>query len=169
MINKFRTILLITLFFSPFSYSNSHPIKKSTIDNRSINGIFNIYFETPIVKNNILNKEKIDYETSYYLVGNGKIPDEYKKYIDEVAIVDSKDGKVHEIWGIGSEINRKECNIERDEVVSILQKKYGEAKPAKDFNPDEDKSIIDKKGNEIYITCQGLMFSNLYIKFKEKL
>lgn len=168
MIKKAMYFLLLPLLFSCFSYAAPHHSNNKIKDNSSIDGIFNIYFETPIVKYNILEKKKIDYEKSYYLVGNGKVPSEYKKYIDEIAVIESKDGKVHEVWGIGSEINRKVCNIEKDEIVSLLQNKYGEEKPAKDFNPDEDKRIIDHKGNEIYITCQGLMFSNLYVKFKEK-
>lgn len=168
MIKKTKHFLFLALLFSSLSYATPLHSNKKTTDRSSIDGIFNIYFQTPIIKNNILDKKKIDYETSYYLVGNGKVPSEYKKYIDEIAVIDSKDGKVHEVWGIGSEINRKICNTERDEIVSLLQKKYGKEMPAKDFNPDEDKRIIDHKGNEIYITCQGLMFSNLYVKFKEK-
>lgn len=168
MIKKTKHFLLLALLFSSFSYATPFHSNKKTTDHYNIDGIFNIYFKTPIIKNNILDKKKVDYETSYYLVGNAKVPSEYKKYIDEIAVIDSKDGKVHEVWGIGSEINRKICNTERDEIVSLLQKKYGKEMPAKDFNPDEDKRIIDHKGNEIYITCQGLMFSNLYVKFKEK-
>lgn len=161
-----KKYFLIPLFIvlSLSFFAKAAPINKK--NKNSIDSIFNIKFDSSIHKYKILSKEKIDYETSYFIIGDKEIPNEYKNYIDEIAILESKDEKVHEVWGIGSEINRKECNKERDELFQKLEK-YGTPYPAKDFNPDDDKKILAHNGNEIYITCQGLMFSHLYLKIKE--
>ena len=175
MKRKIFVVLLSTLFLSCQVNAHSYHHHKLANPNDilkekrydSINGLFGLKFNDKIKKYIVVSNININGDKSYSLVKNYNIPTDYQQYVEQVAVKNTKDGLVHEVVAIGPEINRKQCNLKRDEVFAMFGK-YGNPVKAKDFNPDGDKKIIDKQGNSVYLSCQGLMSSNLYIDLTEK-
>lgn len=129
-------------------------------------GAFGVNFGDNISKLNVIrtgeltNGEKL-YEISAPIPLSEKIESYY-------VLITPKTNKVFEIWGDKNydNYNREMCNTEKQNLLSILENKYGKSESIGMFNVDDDRMI--NIGNiVISASCRNLG-KNMSLRYADK-
>lgn len=163
--NKKLILIPIICLFSLSSYANQ---------NKSPSGAFGINFGEKLSNLKVIEKLSLTSGKPLYKV---QAPSPLKNTLEEYyVIVTPKTQEVHTIWGdtYYQRSERAKCQVNKDNIVSLLENKYGNSKPATDFNVYDDRKI-EVGDVSIYATCKDLgsllsirYFNNSLIEKNEK-
>ena len=126
-------------------------------------GAFGIEFGQKLSTLKVLNKGELTSGEAIYQVQS---PNPLKGKLDQYfVLITPKTQKVHTIWGNKEYkgFSKQKCEAEKSDIVSILENKYGESKPVREINIDNDR-MFEVKNVNIFTVCQG-MGSTLSIRY----
>lgn len=129
-------------------------------------GAFGIEFGKQLKDLTVLEKNELRSGEPVYKV---KAPNPLNnKLEDYYVLVTPESHKVYTIWGNKDyeRMNRDKCINEKDDIVAILESKYGESKSATTINIDNDR-VFELDNVNIYAVCQNLG-QNLSIRYINK-